>query len=314
MAEPWMKWAVAEGTTKTASRVLQKYAGIAAKSFAGSLLTLLVIGVIQMVGGFAGANTRGKRVAVERPQALAAVMFGVIASVMTVLGVFSFTYPGADVGITTFIVTMSIIPGALIDWIFFKHPLSARQWSGVAVFLAAGYAMLNFPELGALAALPAWVWLTCGIALLGAVNEGITQWQGRRKVNPLDSFVNNFWIGLTTVICAGAGLMFGGGWEVAKTLGRSFWIGSAAIGCIVIGMISFKLLAYQGGGSIALKKLIMQATYLITATILGWAFYAEPLTGGKFAGMVGYVVAFALMDRGTWQFVASRYLQLAPAR
>lgn len=313
MAEPWMKWAVAEGSAKTASRVFQKYTGIVAKSFAGSILTLLVIGLIQMGGGLAGATVRGKHIVVERPQAFAAVMFGVIASIMTVLGVFSFTYPGADVGITTFIVTMSIIPGALIDWIFFKHPLNARQWLGVAVFLAAGYAMLNFPEFGMLAALPVWVWLTGGIALLGAVNEGIAQWQGQRKINPLDPFVNNFWIGGTTVICSTLALTIAGGWGLSVRLG--FWIGSAAIGCIVIGMISFKLLAYQSGGSIALKKLIMQATYLITATILGWVFYAEPLTGGKFVGMIGYVLAFILMDRGTWQFVAGRYLQqTAPAR
>ncbi len=98
-------------------------------------------------------------------------------------------------------------------------------------------------------------------------------------------------------------------------LAKSFWVGSAAIGGITLAMISFKLLAYQGGGSIALKKLIMQATYLITATILGWITYAEPLTAGKLLGMAGYVVAFTLMDKGTWEFVSRQYLQrIAVAR
>lgn len=59
----------------------------------------------------------------------------------------------------------------------------------------------------------------------------------------------------------------------------------------------------------------MQATYLITATIIGAIVYAEPLTAGKFLGMVGYAAAFTLMDPGTWEFVSSRFLgKPAPAR
>ncbi len=200
MAEPWMKWAVSEGLAKTASRVLQKFVGIVSGSLVGSFATLLVIGTIQLAGGWLGAAGRRKSVAVEWPQAVGAVLFGISATTMTVLGIFSFTYPGADVGITTFIVTMSIIPGALIDWAFFRHPLNARQWFGVGAFLLAGYAMLDFPALASLLALPPWVLLTFGIAFLGAVNEGITQWQGRRKIRPLDPFTNNFWIGATTVV------------------------------------------------------------------------------------------------------------------
>lgn len=245
MVEPWMKWAVAEGGAKTVGRVLGKYVGIAARTLPGGLLATLVIGTVQMVGGFLGATLlRRVRLAAGGPQIFGAVCFGVIASVMTLLGIFSFTYEGADVGITTFIVTMSIIPGALIDWAFFRHPLNARQWFGVAVFLFAGYAMLNFPELGALLALPPWVWLTGGIALLGAVNEGITQWQARQKVQPLDPLVNNFWIGLTTLVCCVLGLALTGGWDTIHALARSFWIGSAVIGVIVVLMVSFKLVAY----------------------------------------------------------------------
>ena len=308
MAEPWMKWAMAEGGTKTLSRLLNKYVGIASGTFAGSLAAYAVVSAIQMLGGLAGTTIRGRSIFISPPQLLGAALFGITASIMSVLAVFSFTYEGADVGITTFIVTMSIIPGALIDWVFFKHPLSPRQWLGIAVFIAAGYAVLNFPEIRTLLVLPPWVWLTFGIALLGAVNEGITQWQAQRKIDPLDPLVNNFWIGLTSVLTSGGALVVFGGLHSISQLPGRFWLGSAAIGFIVIGMISFKLLAYKGGGSIALKKLIMQAAYLISATFTGWLFYAEPLTVGKLVGMAGYLVAFTLMDKGTWE-LARRFGQ-----
>lgn len=169
-----MKWAVAEGGTKTISRLLQKFIGVASGSVAGAFITTMIIGAIQLFGGLAGGRWRKATVVVMPLQISMAVLFGINATVMTVLGVTSFTYPGADVGITTFIVTMSIIPGAFIDWIFFQHPLNGRQWLGVVAFLLAGYAMLDFPKLAALLALPPWVLLTFGIALFGAINEGIT--------------------------------------------------------------------------------------------------------------------------------------------
>lgn len=298
-----MKWAVAEGGMKTLSRLLQKFVGIASRSLAGVLLATLVIGVIQMFSGLIGSPLVHQRsVLASAGQVFGGVCFGIFASAMTVLGVLSFTYPGADVGITTFIVTMWIIPGAFIDWAFFQRPLNARQWVGVGVFLLAGYAMLNFPSLDILLALPPWVWFTLGIAFLAAVNEGISQ--GLRKMDPL---VNNFWVGLTTVVCAALGLTAVGGWGITWRLNQNFWIGSVAIGAIVVCMISFKLMAYRGGGSIALKKLIMWATYLVSATVLGWLFYTEPLTVGKFVGMAGYLVAFTLIDKGTWEFVSRQY-------
>lgn len=308
MAEPWMKWAVAEGGTKTTSRVLQKFAGIAGGSLSGSLVTLLIIGVIQALGGLIGALCRRKQIRISASQTSGAVFFGLIASTMSVLGLFSFTYPEADVGITTFIITMSIIPGAFIDRIFFQNSLDIRQWLGIVVFLSAGYSVLNFPPLATLFVLPPWVVMTFGIALLSSFQEGITQWQARRKVNPIDHFVNNFWIGLTAVVYSLLAITLIGGWGTLRGLTLIFWIVSATIGINLIAMISFKLLAYKGGGSIALKKLIMQATYLVAATLLGWLVHGEPLTFGKILGMGGYAVAFTLMDRGTWQYLSGKFL------
>jgi drug/metabolite transporter (DMT)-like permease len=267
------------------------------------LFVTALIGVFQTIAGLVGIFAGlGRTIRAEPQYILASVLFGIIASLMTILGVVSFTYPGADVGITTFLITLSIIPGGLIDWVFFGHRLAGRQWIGVLVFLLSGYAMLNFPSLDVLLRLPPWVWLTLGIAVLAAVNEGITQ-----AAREMEAMAYNFWAGLTTVIFAGAWFMLADGWGAIPTFGAaSFWFGAFAIAMIVVLMISFKIFAYRGGGSIALKKLVMQATYLIAATFAGWLAYHEPLTAGKIIGIAGFMVAFALADRGTWEFVSSR--------
>ena len=88
----------------------------------------------------------------------------------------------------------------------------------------------------------------------------------------------------------------------------SFWRAVIAFGLVVTGGVAFKLLSYKGGGSIAVKKLVMQGTYLITATLFGALFYAEPFTVGKAVGIAGFVLAFVLMDQGTWEFFHRAYL------
>ena len=307
MGERWMQWAVAEGMAKSVGRLLHKFIGVASGSLAGALWSTFLVGAIQTASGILVAPLlRGRSLWAGWGRITGGILFGIIASVMTVLAVVSFTYPGADVGITTFIVATSIIPGAFIDWAFFRHPLKGRQWLGVGVFLVAGYAMLNFPPLDALALLPPWVWLSAGIALLAACNEGITQWQGRGGAERLDPLVNNFWVGLTTLVCTGLGLLILGSWGAGRAFGWGFWIGSALAGIVIVSMLSFKLLSYQGGGSIALKKLIMQGTYLTAATILGMLVYREPFTPGKIIGIVGFFIAFTFMDEGTWQFMTHR--------
>lgn len=303
MGEQWMKWAIFEGMTKSSARILMKFGGLSSASFVGSLTWTLVVGIVQTFGGIVGSYLRGEKLLVSVRQILSGMVFGVIASVMTVLGVSAFLYEGADAGVITFIVTMSIIPGAFLDWIFFAHPLNIRQWFGVILYLFAGYAVLNFPGLDKLLNLPPWVWCAAGIALLGAFNEAITQ-----SVSKMDPLVNNFWIGLTTIFCGVAGVTLIGGWKFVSLVVPAFWIFALVNGVVVLGMISFKLLAYKGGGSIAIKKLVMQGTHLVGAVILGIIIYAEPLTLGKVLGVAGFFFAFALMDKGTWEYISSRVL------
>lgn len=313
MAEPWMKWAVAEGGAKTANRVVSKFVGQAAGTTTGSVFATTLIGLVQMIGGLAGSSARGQPLWPGRNLIVASVIFGSFATLMTILGIVSFTYLDADVGITTFIITLSIIPGALIDWAFFNHPLSARQcFLGIPMFLLSGWAILNFPNLETLLVLPMWVILTLGITISSAINEGISQYQAqsrkrRRAASSMDPLVNNFWVGLTTLTLGSLIFVILGNWGEVSALSRRFWISTIVIGAIVVGMISFKLIAYKGGGSIALKKVIMQGTYLVTATFLGVLVHGEPLTTGKLVGLFGYFIAFTLMDNEIWKFIRQKF-------
>src|SRR3989344_9632810 len=58
-------------------------------------------------------------------------------------------------------------------------------------------------------------------------------------------------------------------------------VGVAVIGLIVVGMWAFNLLSYKGGAYIALKKLVMNGTYLITAMFCGALCFGEKITTGK---------------------------------
>ena len=159
IGETWMKWAVMEGGTKVVKRMTMKFAGASGQSMAGAFAFTMMDGIVQLIGGYVGGRLRNQSILVTPGQILGGILFGIIATGMTVLGVIAFLYPDADAGVITFLVTMSIIPGALIDWQFFNHPLNSRQCLGVFAYLLAGYAILDFPGLARLANLPIWVWL-----------------------------------------------------------------------------------------------------------------------------------------------------------
>ena len=306
IGESWMKWAVAEGGTKAASIILQKYLGVSSGTFLGALVATLIIGVIQALGALFGVVVlMRQRVRAGAAEILGGGLFGFIAAAMTILGVYSFSFPGADVGVRTFLVTLSIIPGAIIDRMFFSHPIVVRQWLGIGFFLLSGYAILNFPPLAMLLHLPPWIWITLVIALFAAVNEAITQ-----SMRQTDPFSYNVWVGLATIIFAAAGLFFFAPALTWQQLTQGMIIGSSLVGALVLLMISFKLLAYKAGGSITLKKLIMQSTYLILSVVLGVLIYQEALTAGKVIGIMGFIFAFTLTDQATWLSVSRKIFRL----
>ncbi len=303
-----MRWTLLESATKTISKMMQKVIGVAAANAPNALFTTAVVSIVQVVCGIGVVKAQRKSLFPSASQVLGSCLFGLFAFISTILSFLVFVYNG-DIGVNTFIITLSIIPGAFIDWIFFKHSLKARQWLAIAVAILAGYAVLGFPSLSEALAQPVWVWMSLGITISVAINQGITQ-----KVKAVDAFVKNFWGGFTTLVCAVIGLAIFGSLHLLTdfSLGK-LWIVGALCGFVVVGMWAFNLLSYKGGATIALKKLVMNGSYLITAMIGGVIFFGEQLTLGKIMGILFFFGAFVLMDKTTWEFTASLFRKKAVA-
>lgn len=290
----WKGFAVGEGIAKTASNTLSKTLGITGATFDTSIFTTFIIGVVQMIGGLALAFVHKESLFPGKKLILGSVLFGILAFIITVAGLYALTFPDADIGVFVFITLFGLLPGAFIDHIFFKTPLTLRQWLGVAVFLLGAYGMLNFPSLGEILELPTWIWITFIIPVGMAVNEGITRAISIKSAS--NPFVNNFWIGTTTAILGIVWMIAAGTLGIFTTVPTSFYVLSAAIGGVVIIMISFKLLSYKAGGTIVFKKIVMQGTHLISAIIISVIFFAEQLTFGKILGIGSFFISMFLME------------------
>ncbi len=254
MLDGWIKWAVGEGLMKTINSVLAKILGVAYSTAQGTFITTIMIGLVQGFSGFCLSALRQKTLFPSVREVASSILFGFVATVMTMLGLLVFTYPGADVRVVTFIITLSIVPGILTDWIFFGDRLVLRQYFGIGLFIFAGWAVIGFISLKAFLSLPVWILITFCIMFLYPINELITSKIAVRDV--ADPFVNNFWIGLSTVVFSSAGLGFfdKSAFQNFFSFTPSFWLVSFIMGVVVVAMISFKLIAYKGGGTIALKN------------------------------------------------------------
>mgnify|MGYP001573418874 CR=1 FL=1 len=298
----WTKFAVGEGVAKTVSSLSGKLIGTTGGSLAMSALAGTVIGAIQCLSGFMGflAGQRvGTKLTALFPDLRSvrwAIMFGLMASIFgTVWSIYTFTL-GADIGIRTLLIMGSIIPGAILDRIFWREKMTAPQILGILVFLVAAWAMLDFPSLGTIASLPIWVPAVLVITFTQSINEALS----RAASVKLDHWVNNFWVGGTTVLSCLSVILLLAVFSDKLTLNPTpiFVAGAMLTGIIVVPMIAFKLLSYKGGGTIAMKKIIMQGTYLITAVLAGIVVYHEPLTMGKGVGTGLFFVSVALTQGG----------------
>ena len=305
MAEPWMKWTFLQAVTKVASKILQKVIGVASATLPHTFFATAVVGLVQTVGGFISAKMNKAKIMTDLGSIFGACLFGFFATLATALGFIVFLL-GGDIGINTFIITLAIVPGALIDLIFFKHHLSARKWFGVFLAIMAGYSILGWPSLTNILALPMWVWLSFAIMMAGAINQGITQ-----QIKQIDPFVKNFWGGLTTLVLSLIGLWFLGATDLLVDFSPPMprlWLVSALIGVIVIAMWSFNVISYKHGAQIAIKKLVMNGSYLTMAMIAGILLFGEALTAAKVVGVIIYFTAFIFMDDGTWKYFRSRVI------
>lgn len=287
----WMPWALGEGVLRTTSRTFQKVIGTATTTIGETFLATAIIGIVQIATGAAVCRFRGVPLLAPRPLILWCLFFGANAVAATVLGFATFLH-GGDIGVSTLIIALGIIPGALIDWACFGHRPSLLQWLAIALGLVAAWAMLDFPSLNALMDPPLWVGLAVANMLVVAANQGITQ--AARTIDPL---VKNFWVGVaTTTLCIPVVIALNA-WGV--DLGARFWAGSFVIGALVVALLIANLMSYKSGAWIAYKKLIVMGTYLTLATTVGVIAFDEPLTAGKPIGVALFLLAALTMQRGT---------------
>lgn len=296
----WRLWAVAEGLAKTFSAVFQKAVGNSMGTLEMGCIAASIIGLVQVIVGFGGhavvSPDKRSSLIPDRKSIALLLFLGFLAGIFgTVLSIYTFTM-GADLAIRTLLITSSVIPASVIAaWLWPKtDSLNVSQVFGIGLFLVSIWSVLDFPSLSVLADLKPWVLLTLLLACVNALGELVVRSTAAR----FDIWVNSIWIGSSTIAFSLMGLgafLFTNG-TVGIDMTRVFFVGSIIIGVIAAGMLVFRILAYQGGGTIALKKIIMPGVYIITAMLAGVWFYGEPLTMGKIVGIVLGFLALYFVD------------------
>lgn len=297
--ENWQKWTVLEGLTKTASRTLQKVAGITSNNWGGAFLVAGIIGFVQVTSSLIAFSKSGEKIFGDIKCVLGSMLFGLLALVSTIFGIATFLY-GGDISTSTFIFTLSIVPGMIIDILFFKYRASKVEWLGIVIAIIAGWVALDFPRLNSLSSFPTWIWFALGTMLTVAINQGIVQ--SIKQVTPM---FKNFWGGMVALVLSPI-IMFVIGEEKLLTSfsnNKILWFTSVAIGFVVVAMWSFNLLSYKEGASIALKKLVMNGTNLVSTTILGYLIFHEEITIGKIIAIPLFVLTYILMDKKAYNFI-----------
>lgn len=291
----WLGWAFAQALSQTAGQIPRKKVALIGPTGIHALLVMFVIGIIQTVTGLGMAYTTHASLVLKKDFAGAAI-FALGAFLSSMLGIAAFQQ-GGDIGVVSFIVTMSIIPGTIIDALFFGHHMKRSGWLGILIFLFAGYSILNWPSTEELLRLPSWVWYALGIPVSNAIIEGVTQ-----RFKTMNPWFKNFWGGLVTIACCLIALPFMSlqtTLHTITTVKSVFWLWSGLLGLCTVGIWLFNLISYRDGATIAFKKLVVSSTYLLLAMATGVVIFAEPLTRAKIVSLLLYPIAYFLVQRGT---------------
>ncbi len=314
----WQVFAVCEGLSKTVSGMVQDLVGRAMVSIELGCVAGMMIGIVQAGGGFLGfwwrvSTGRAELTSlIPNKAVLWAIAFGFIAGIMgTVVSLYTFTL-GAEFSTRTLLLSASVIPGAILGryiWGGITDPLGIRQWMGMAIFILACWATLGFPLN---LSLEPWVWVTLAMTFTAPVNELLSRKAADAKLDP---WTNNFWVGISTVFWTTLAFVVwvGIAGPSFQYFNASLVVGSLLLGFVVTGMIAFQLLSFAGGGTIALKKVIMQGSYLTSFTLVG-VLYGQPFTWGHALGLTLFFPAFACMDKDTWNGLKRVLASVSPQR
>ncbi len=312
-------WATLEGGNRAVLATVGKVLGEAARSAAWCTLLAVVYGLLQGIQGLIVLRRKGESLRpTDRTACVLYLIFAVGAVVNTTLGVYVYALPGADIAVSTFLRTFSIVFAAPFAWMLFGERLHRHQMAGVLVFLAAGWLFVGMPSLAALQDLPLWMWLSLVIAVFAAVNEvatsAISARHEKRGVRPeIGRALYNFWIGTLTfslalpvfLVLLNSATVLNNGMALVALL-------IMASGIVV--QLNWRYFAYVGDGTfVVIKKFFTLSVYFLLATVLGIIFHAEPVTIQKVAGVPLAIMAFLLIYKKAFHW-ACRTVQLGRVR
>ena len=301
MKEKWLKWAVLEAVVRVLSNALQKAVNDLTHVFGTVLYMTAAIGLVQAVLGIIVARFAKEKIKMHPVGLFGSITFGLLAVVAITLSFLVFA-KGGQLGVHAFIVTLGIVPGALLDRFLFKHPIRPLQGLGVGIAVLAGYCALDCPSLEETRRLPLWVFLSFAAMLVMTLNQAVSQ-KIQSYTTPM---AKNFWGGLTIFLAAGTALLIIGPHKLQSPDLLRLTKVAVIIGALSVFLWTFNLWAYQGGAFIALKKLVVNGNYIFMGAAGGALFFGERVTLKQFVGFALYGTAFLLVDREAWVFVCTK--------
>lgn len=289
MLEPWMQWAFGEAVVRTLSGTLTKVIGMRMETFAETFFSLLIIGAVQTLGGLIIARRYATPIFVSPALLWWSILFGFNGFIASALIFFAFAR-GGDLGVVAFVSALSIIPGAFLDRIFFRHRLRTMQWLGICVGIGGMYVILDYPNLAQVRHLPSWMVASLGVMFLLAINQAATQ-----ASKEIDASVKNIWSGAMTFLLAVIALTVEG-WRV--TIPWQFFVGGFTLGLFSIVLVIVNVMSYKTGAHIAAQKMVVRGSLVVLSMMLGFLFFGEPLGWNKLMGVVLYMIALMFMGSG----------------
>ena len=300
MKEKWLKWAGLEGVVRVASNILQKTVQDLLRESGSVLYLTALIGLAQSVLGFMVAKSTKEKLWMSWRGNVGSVLFGALALLAIVCTFLVFANDGPLSG-HVFVVSLSIIPGAVVDRLFFGYRFRSSQILGIGIAVLAGYCVL-LPSVSKMGGLPAWLGFSVLTATLMTLNQGISQ-AIQVYTTPM---AKNVWGGLTIFLGASTLFVVSGSDMGSVIAYKRLTAASLEIGVLSVFLWTFNLWAYQGGAYIALKKLVVNGTLIVTGMLVGVLGFGEQVTPVQMVGFALYVLAFVLVDREIWTFLLAR--------
>ena len=320
-------FSVIEGLAKTLGGVFQKLIGTSLKALpiSAGCLAYMIAECVKVVVSLTGRRlmTPGAPFFPSFPFVAYACLFGIVASLMTVGGIYTFLI-GADLPTRTLLIVATPVAAMIIQPIFFPVKIEwSRQIPGLVIFLFAAFIMLGSPQD---LSFDLWVWLTFVIMVLAALNGVITKKGTEAKEYVVKRLgedapehsaqVWNFWTGVSAVIFSFAGFLALGA-TVDLTIAVETFIAFAVFLGLVVSVISLaKFLAFRGGGKLAtvdFQSFVMNMSYLALATSFSALFNAFGVRGFEesvethhLVGIALFAPAYVFLDKGTYSAVATR--------